>query len=381
MPTIEIRREEVPGQAARNVLLIDGASLENADLTATSRAQPAYMLLVRTKPDAEAVKRCSLADLVGFSNIRIFEDLAWINLGRLSRIEWEAPSERWRLYLSYRIDIRKWAGPYSIGSLREAVRDSLQAEPIRGLSFSTGNVIMGEGFGVTCLIRNPQTPIGEEIEFWEGLIRPVVEHAETCLSEDVERDTIVTLFDFPAPVKTACGQYLLYFAQFLKDLGIDADTDVRNRAGQILFSVRPRDGAEALDRVREALDTYLQLPDAPNLDSAVASTPNIAALQLQANVHHLKGQLAIASALVQAKDAQLEALQISNFQYRQMLGGSMEVNNLGMLPLGHSKPEPDPADEPLFGGLVSITPLEMKGINVNLPEIVRRLRRRVGDEG
>jgi len=40
---------------------------------------------------------------------------------------------------------------------------------------------------------------------------------------------------------------LIYFAQFLADLGIDATTELKETAADVLFTVTPKDGSEALD--------------------------------------------------------------------------------------------------------------------------------------
>jgi DNA-binding winged helix-turn-helix (wHTH) protein len=71
------------------------------------------------------------------------------------------------------------------------------------------------------------------------------------------------IFEFPEELKIACEQYLLYFARFLKDLGINAVSTLIDEAGKVLFSVTPTDDMDALDKIREALTIYLNLPASP----------------------------------------------------------------------------------------------------------------------
>jgi hypothetical protein len=66
------------------------------------------------------------------------------------------------------------------------------------------------------------------------------------LSREVEQallsggpSAVTAVFEFPAPIKSACEQYLLYFAQFLRDLGIEAEAELKEEAGRVLFSVTP----------------------------------------------------------------------------------------------------------------------------------------------
>jgi DNA-binding transcriptional regulator LsrR (DeoR family) len=85
----------------------------------------------------------------------------------------------------------------------------------------------------------------------------------------LNNESVQLSFDFPKEVRIACEQYLLYFGQFLSDLGVSADTAITHEAGKVLFTVTPTDRDTALEKIREALDTYLQLPSQP-LSEAVS---------------------------------------------------------------------------------------------------------------
>src|SRR5439155_25128131 len=178
------------------------------------------------------------------------------------------------------------------------------------------------------------------------------------------QNSITTFFSFPPEVRTACEQYLLYFSQFLEDLGIRAAAEIKEDAQRVLFSVTPMDGPSALKQVREALDVYLQLPTMNELIGELQST-EMAVQQLQANVLHLRSQLILANAALVAKHAAIEALQVSNFQYRQLLSSEKPANR---------------EQEKLIGDIVYVTPIETKGVKVDLPSLLRRLKRRFGLE-
>jgi hypothetical protein len=74
---------------------------------------------------------------------------------------------------------------------------------------------------------------------------------------------------FPPAIRTACEQYLLYFVQFLEDLGVSATAEIKEDAKRVLFSVTPTDGCAALQQIREALEVYLKLPEMPEFGTAV----------------------------------------------------------------------------------------------------------------
>ena len=139
----------------------------------------------------------------------------------------------------------------------------------------------------------------------------------------------------------------------------------------MLFTVTPQSGPEALERIREALNLYLQMPQSPDFDAEVTRHTDIAVQQYASNVFHLRSQLALAQAILETKNATIEALQAANLQYKQLLSsnpqteGQVTGSNLGS----------NQGDEDILGGAVTITKYTGKGFQVNLPLIFRTLRR------
>jgi hypothetical protein len=223
-------------------------------------------------------------------------------------------------------------------------------------------------------------PLTKVIEEIQKKIDAVHEAAERQLTANLNRGSLVTFFDFPPAVKVACEQYLQYFIQFLEDLGIDADSEISSDAGKVLFSVTPRSGEEALGAIQEALAAFLAIPGNKNMGQD--GMPDIAMMQLRANVSHLEGQLQITQGLlqlsqatIQHKDATInaQAMHIAMFQRDQLIQSSLPES----LRIENSAPKPIQDSEPLIGNSVKVVPLKMKGFEVDLPNILRRLKRRL----
>lgn len=284
------------------------------------------------------------------------------------------------LEIEYGIDIDEWAGPWSLAEYTRAIEETLVADPESGLvpdrEFHERVGAWGLAADLSTDLRNEEATVGSVLGYWLPRAERIVRGARQTLADQLDRNTLVTLFDFPGHVSTACEQYLLYFVQFLRDLGIEADASIKHEARQVLFSVTPGDGAEALDRIREALDLYLRLPDSPEFAAQAPAYGDIAVQQLQANIYHLKGQLMVAGAVLQARDAQIEALQLSNFTYQQLLATQQQAATLPLLPPGSSGADA----EPLVPGVIEVTKYEGKGFTVNLPELLRRLKRSFNQE-
>jgi len=282
------------------------------------------------------------------------------------------------LEVTFGIVIHKWAGPWSIGDYQRAIMETLEAYPESGLEISD---LWNYGDDNTtarfiCTLKDVSASAESVLDRWLPSAEQIIRKAKQALADNLDRNTLVTLFDFPQEVSTACEQYLLYFVQFLRDLGIEADASIKHEARQVLFSVTPNDGAEALERIREALDVYLRLPDSPEFATQAPTYGDIAVQQLQANIHHLKGQLMVAGAVLRAKNAQIAALELSNFTYQQLIATQQQAATIPLLPPGTSGADV----ESLVPGVIEVTKYEGKGFTVNLPELLRRLKRKFNPE-
>jgi hypothetical protein len=145
-------------------------------------------------------------------------------------------------------------------------------------------------------------------------------------------------------------------------LGIEADTLIKENAGKTLFTVTPKDKEHALENIHRALQLYLEAPS-ENMNSLAPST-DIAHMQWKANILHLRSQIEMSRAIIQAKDEAIEALKIVNYQL------------LSYLPKKEQTKSEKNDSEEILGGIASVDNLKIKGFTIKLPEIFRRLRRR-----
>lgn len=118
---------------------------------------------------------------------------------------------------------------------------------------------------------------------------------------------LLTAFEFPEPVRSVCEQYLVYFAEFLRTMGVSAETSLQNKAGKVLFSVIPANKAVALGAIQEALCHYLNLPNAHGA-GAEFFRDNPHALSLLAQVEHFKSQLNFANAVIATQNIALRSV-------------------------------------------------------------------------
>jgi len=183
------------------------------------------------------------------------------------------------------------------------------------------------------------------------------------LLSQASTEALVEYFSFPEESKIACIQYLQYFYEFLKDIGVQAKVklDVQDSGGTIL-SVIPEDKDEALENIRLALDIYLRLPSSQ-------IEPDISSIQVQslnAQIFHLKGQLTLAAATIQQQQSTIQNLQIQQ---------QFSPNVLVLSQQGENKDQ-----EPLLGGIIKVGEAELAegALSINLAALLRWLKKKIG---
>jgi hypothetical protein len=165
---------------------------------------------------------------------------------------------------------------------------------------------IGENIVAQIIFSSNEKNISEAIFESSSILVECHKKIETDLLNNVSRESLIASFNFPEELKITCEQYLLYFAQFLQDLGINANPTIKEEAGKVLFSVTPTDDVEALDKIREALAIYLSLPSNPIPNSTGDRTVDMVLSGARANAKHLESQLELAIAKLQFKEATLE---------------------------------------------------------------------------
>jgi len=153
-------------------------------------------------------------------------------------------------------------------------------------------------------VVSTQVTIIKQLKQWQHFVREIDRKTMAALASKASTDSVSVFFNLPEEIKVPCEQYLQYFAQFLKDMGVNASTSLVNEAGEVLFTVTPTDHKEALDKIREALDVYLKLPYSPMSDSLNES---IEILRLKNQVHRFRGDVELRAAELEQKNATIRA--------------------------------------------------------------------------
>lgn len=278
------------------------------------------------------------------------------------------------LLLTFFYDVESWRRLWSIREYDQAFRKIVELHGEEHVKWLTDEA---SGFDLALTVPNRtslmfkmsdlNTNFRDEVYRHSAELNRLHQLTIQSLTATLRSDSVVMHFDFPEEVRVPCEQYLLYFIQFLKDIGVEATAELEHQASEVLFAVTPTDKDEALDKIRAALNTYLHLAASPVNSASVLST-EIEVQRLSANIQHLQGQLTLAHAVLQAKDATIQLQQTNIKRQRQIITGEIVLESMKDV---SSKPKDA---EEVLGGLAEITKYEGKGFNLNLPEAFRRLR-------
>jgi hypothetical protein len=300
-----------------------------------------------------------------FASLGIPHNAGWDGRDNIEIRLWSHDGKKKKRQIQFQLqpNADHWARPYSLAEYAEAFQNAVNNLALPGIRYFEEDEIISNGVGIRCRVVSGNPVVNDELDRLGGMLKNVQAKTEELLLTTTRKNAVTTFFRFPAAVRTACEQYLIYFVQFLEDLGIKAETEIKEDARRVLFSVTPQDGPGALEKVRQALEVYLRLPSTPNFGTAAGQYPDLAVQQLHANVLHLQSQLMLAKVSLQAQDATIEVLRLSNYQYRQLIS---------------SEEKPKAQTEALIGDTVHVTKIEGKGLKIDLPLILKRLKRVLG---
>lgn len=257
------------------------------------------------------------------------------------------------------IDIQEWDQPFTFKTFFEKLKSNLEFDQI--ISVESEDVITA--LADSLMLRIKIIDKNKNIkDLCDSILMTLKSRLNLVIMELIlKQDSLTNTFTFPPEIQSSCEQYLIYFATFLKDIGINAETNIESKTHETLFTVIPANGEEALDKIKEALQVYLSLPESPEFETVASEFTDVGVQQLASQVYFLKSQLALGKTMIQMKDATIEALQLTNYQQKEIIQS-------------HQTKEKN--EEELAGGLVKANEVKVIGFTFDLPELLRRIKRK-----
>ncbi len=190
----------------------------------------------------------------------------------------------------------------------------------------------------------------------------------------VDKEGVKASFEFPKHLRTACEQYLMYFGEFLKDLGTSADVTVRKKGQETLFSVIPEKQEKALEKIKDALSFYIGLTIVPEDEIHIEQTED---LRQQISLSRLKAEYHDLKKKIESNDAENAALQIAVNALQDNVKMSKEALSAVILLSFKSieKQGKKEDSEKFLEDAIKLTKLRLPGVEIDLPKVVEQSRR------
>lgn len=315
-------------------LLIDRVVCEGAGVYVKNIESGKYGIFVLDIEDfslIEKLRNLPLADFFEFQEINFYSWSEFDNLALHIKIDKHQYKKNEGCYVEFYIkpNFSFWKHSFSFAEYQDLFTDNL-IKNYSELNLSNGNNKYNEFSEIILFIYHEFANKSIEDELLTYQLALLATHKETIETLQLHNvdNLLLASFDFPEELKIPCEQYLLYFAQFLRDLGINATSNLKEEAGKVLFSVTPTDGVEALDKIRDALAVYLNLPSSPI--SGIESSENFALMRLQQQVRNLQHSQQMAKTeILSAQYALGLAQQNIDNQNQTIVQQNSVIENLG----------------------------------------------------
>ncbi len=298
----------------------------------------------------------------------------------ISRGEYKKFGINTSLAFWFDIDAKNWSHIYSFSEFNDVMNNIVRDFDALWLPEKTN--VIEYGCRLVFHIKDEDATLQDLVGIFTKTVKKIHNLAESILHANINRDSLVVSFDFRQEVRIICQQYLLYFVQFLKDIGIDATANLEEHTGQVLFSVTPKDENEALDKIRQALEIYLRLPTNPSIATSITPYSDVESQRLASNILHLQSQLVLARVTIRQQEAHIER-QETLIRQQQFLTGDVLIKSLVYDSTQSNNIEPSKKaedKESLVGDIVHVRKWEPEDIplSVDLPSIFRWLKKLFG---
>ncbi|GAA0782100.1 MULTISPECIES: hypothetical protein [Pseudomonadati] len=280
-------------------------------------------------------------------------------------------------YLGYtwEIDPEKWKGHLNPYLLRSEMYQILKNDTKYSIDISPSSI--SNDFGCATLYFEINSNVVGELwnnkEGFAAFLDESVKLAEEKVLIGGFADKVVAKFSFDKNTEQACSTYLMYFIEFLRDLGIDAESSFKKDNGDVIFSIIPKDKNTALLQISEALSFYMKLPRSNFNDIPENNYDPIAELKLEklkSEIDRLKSSLRINEALLRYQDTLISDQIITTPKPLTNTHQKEPIDGLSYIYVDENKQDIDS----FLGGGVKLGVMKKAGIEIDWKALINYFR-------
>lgn len=166
-------------------------------------------------------------------------------------------NEKYCLSYNYYFSHRSWKLPFNIFDFLDVY--------ITELNKCNFNASYDDDIDISLYIDIPLDKMKEKTI--QTLLDDALLEINDCLNKSIDiilnhnsNNVLSFLFDFPPEYKNICSQYLIWFGEFLKNLGVEANVSTKQEHGRTALIISPEENGELLTKIKELFYRYIDLP-------------------------------------------------------------------------------------------------------------------------
>jgi hypothetical protein len=212
---------------------------------------------IRNKYNEQILEKILNLSFSEFPNkLNIMSRIKFNPSNKCSKLEIIKKNNNIHIMCERRHDVQNWINPFSPDKLNDYLIDNFE---------SNTSELVGETYlsiRILCKIEEEckESRIIEKVAELTQLLNSHYDDSINELTQKNSEGVFVKLFDFPPEYKNIYSQYLMWFGEFLKNIGIEANVSIQQENGETAVIVSPKDNIELLNEIEKLFYQYLQLP-------------------------------------------------------------------------------------------------------------------------
>lgn len=252
----------------------------------------------------------------------------------------------------FQYDYEFWNRGYSVPEIVDIIEKASKKKDILFRVDDSETTLNGFRFYEKLENTDADIKLKDEVQRIMEIVKEIFEISYDLVERN-DDDTIYFELEADKYVRTIYKQYLIYFEQFLNDVGISSKMEIKDEINKILLSVQPEDKTIALKNIRDCLEIYLNLIDNREIQ-VYEDYSNVAVMQLKSNIEHLKSQLMLANTIIEQQ--------------------KISINLLNNMTVSSSKLPEEEIN--ILDGAIKVKEFQYKGLLINPAKILKLLKRR-----
>jgi hypothetical protein len=280
---------------------------------------------------------------------------------RANFIDFKCDGNTVEIILHVTFNWEEWDHPVTIQEFLECYKDEIER-----IGFNS-KITKEEGWAsldIDLIVR--QDEIIKQVEPFIIKIKEAYQYLLIKLIRNKSKDLFVKIFEFPKHYESICSQYLIWFGEFLQNIGVDASVSAENNNGQTSIIVSPKYASKITDNIEMLFYQYISLPYSeylPALDAGISTENKFKVQMLTSQIENFKSQ-------IQMKDAVIEMKDISIMNLKE----SYEKKNSELMLIKSMKGS---KDIEIFDGSFSLGEIKWGSLKLNPRKLLDKIKRKV----